>query len=78
MPKQELIRIIKKNFDLRPGAIVKFVTSRCSRPLGITLYRALDLKKPVFQSTASYGHFGRPGYTWETAKVRLISSIVLK
>jgi S-adenosylmethionine synthetase len=51
--KSELIRIIKKNFDMRPGAIVK----------------ELDLKKPIYQSTASYGHFGRPGFTWETPKV---------
>jgi len=50
--KTELLRIIKNNFDLRPGAIVK----------------ALDLKKPIFQSTASYGHFGRPGYAWEVPK----------
>ena len=48
--KAELLAIIKANFDLRPGAIVA----------------ALDLKKPVYQSTASYGHFGRPGYPWET------------
>jgi len=52
VPKAELLRIIKNNFDLRPGAIVK----------------ALDLKKPIYQSTAAYGHFGRPGYTWETPK----------
>ncbi len=36
-------------FDLRPGAIV----------------RDLDLKKPCYQRTAAYGHFGRPGFTWE-------------
>jgi S-adenosylmethionine synthetase len=52
VPKAELLRIIKNNFDLRPGAIVK----------------ALDLKKPIYQSTAAYGHFGRAGYTWETPK----------
>ncbi len=36
-------------FDLRPGAIV----------------RDLDLKKPGYQRTAAYGHFGRSGFTWE-------------
>ncbi len=36
-------------FDLRPGAII----------------RDLDLKKPVYQRSAAYGHFGRPGFTWE-------------
>jgi S-adenosylmethionine synthetase len=50
--KTELIRIINKNFDLRPGAIVK----------------ELDLKKPIYQATAAYGHFGRPGFSWEQEK----------
>jgi S-adenosylmethionine synthetase len=36
-------------FDLRPGAIV----------------RDLDLKKPGYKRAAAYGHFGRPGFTWE-------------
>jgi len=49
---EELTEIVTKNFDLRPGAIVK----------------ALDLRKPIFQSTTAYGHFGRPGFTWETPK----------
>merc|ERR1711894_532832 len=39
----ELNEIVKKNFDLRPGRIVK----------------DLKLKNPIFQQTASYGHFGR-------------------
>jgi S-adenosylmethionine synthetase len=50
--KAELLRIINKNFDLRPGVIVK----------------QLDLRKPIFQSTAAYGHFGRPEFAWEQAK----------
>ena len=37
-------------FDLRPGAIV----------------RDLDLLKPGYRATAAYGHFGRPGFSWET------------
>ena len=36
-------------FDLRPGAII----------------RDLDLKRPGYRETAAYGHFGRPGFTWE-------------
>jgi S-adenosylmethionine synthetase len=40
---------VREVFDLRPGAIV----------------RDLDLKKPVYHRTAAYGHFGRPGFTWE-------------
>jgi S-adenosylmethionine synthetase len=50
--KAELLKIIEDNFDLRPGVIV----------------RELDLRKPIFRSTAKYGHFGRAGYTWETPK----------
>jgi len=48
----ELVNIIKRNFDLRPGAIIK----------------DLDLKKPIYQSTACYGHFGRSEFTWEQPK----------
>ena len=42
---------MKDVFDLRPAAIV----------------RDLDLRRPVFQPTAAYGHFGRTGdgFTWE-------------
>ncbi len=43
IPDDEMIRLIEANFDLRPGAII----------------RDLDLRKPIFQQTASYGHFGR-------------------
>ncbi|XP_004713920.1 S-adenosylmethionine synthase-like [Echinops telfairi] len=46
---RELVDIVKKNFDLRPGVIV----------------RDLDLKKPIYQRTAVYGHFGREGLPWE-------------
>jgi S-adenosylmethionine synthetase len=47
----ELIRIVNEQFDLRPGAIV----------------RDLDLRRPIFQKTAAYGHFGRTDhdFTWE-------------
>merc|ERR1711872_747506 len=49
---QELTEIVKQNFDLRPGRIVK----------------DLKLKNPIFQQTASYGHFGRDIFTWEQPK----------
>jgi len=42
-------RAVRDVFDLRPGAIV----------------RDLELKRPGFKRTAAYGHFGRPGFTWE-------------
>ncbi|KAH8117173.1 methionine adenosyltransferase [Phellopilus nigrolimitatus] len=49
---EELVLIIRKNWDLRPGVIV----------------RELDLQKPQYLKTASYGHFGNPGYAWEKPK----------
>ncbi|KAI8070935.1 S-adenosylmethionine synthase [Gongronella butleri] len=48
----EILDIVKKNFDLRPGVIVK----------------ELDLFKPVYQKTAAYGHFGRDEFTWDQPK----------
>merc|ERR1712001_795991 len=50
--QQELTEIVRKNFDLRPGKIVK----------------DLNLKSPIFQSTSTYGHFGRPEFNWEKPK----------
>ncbi|XP_026164601.1 S-adenosylmethionine synthase [Mastacembelus armatus] len=50
--ESELLQIVNKNFDLRPGVIV----------------RELKLKRPIYQQTASYGHFGRPEFTWEIPK----------
>jgi S-adenosylmethionine synthetase len=48
----ELVEIIRKNWDLRPGVIVK----------------ELDLQRPIYRRTAAYGHFGNPDYTWEKPK----------
>ncbi|XP_013104183.1 S-adenosylmethionine synthase isoform X2 [Stomoxys calcitrans] len=50
--QKELLQIVKSNFDLRPGKIVK----------------DLDLKNPIYQRTSTYGHFGREGFSWEQAK----------
>ena len=48
---EKIAKLISENFDLRPGAII----------------RDLDLRKPVYQKTAAYGHFGRDDvqFTWE-------------
>ena len=46
---EALAEVVKKEFDLRPYAII----------------RDLDLRKPVFRKTAAYGHFGYKGFTWE-------------
>lgn len=40
---ERIIKLIKDNFDLRPAAIIK----------------AMDLRRPIYQQTAAYGHFGR-------------------
>jgi S-adenosylmethionine synthetase len=48
----DLVDIIRNNWDLRPGVIVK----------------ELDLQRPQYLKTASYGHFGNPSYTWEKPK----------
>ncbi|XP_020350998.1 S-adenosylmethionine synthase-like isoform X2 [Oncorhynchus kisutch] len=50
--ERELLHIVNKNFDLRPGVIV----------------RELNLKRPIYQNTACYGHFGRSEFTWEVPK----------
>jgi S-adenosylmethionine synthetase len=53
-PDSEILDIVKKNFDLRPGVIM----------------RDLKLKRPIYEKTAYHGHFGRndPDFTWEQPK----------
>jgi len=48
---QELTEIVKKEFDLRPAAIIE----------------RLDLLRPIYRKTSNYGHFGRerPEFVWE-------------
>ncbi|MGO3197948.1 methionine adenosyltransferase [Vagococcus salmoninarum] len=49
--QERLIKAIRENFDLRPAGIIEM----------------LDLRKPIYQKTAAYGHFGRTDvdFTWE-------------
>lgn len=49
VPIHQIIDVINRVFDLRPAAIIQ----------------ELDLLKPVFRQTSSYGHFGRNGFSWE-------------
>ncbi len=44
-----IAEIVKKEFDLRPSAIIK----------------TLGLREPIFSQTAAYGHFGKPNLPWE-------------
>lgn len=48
---EKIVALINENFDLRPGAII----------------RDLDLRRPIYQKTAAYGHFGRDEieFPWE-------------
>jgi len=50
----QLLAVVEKNFDLRPGIIM----------------RDLNLRRPIYFKTASFGHFGRtdPDFTWEVPK----------
>ena len=43
LDEERLVEIVRKNFDLRPAAII----------------RDLDLRKPIYRKIAAYGHFGR-------------------
>ncbi len=47
--KSKIEEAVKKVFDCTPAGIIK----------------TLDLKKSVYRKTASYGHFGREGFSWE-------------
>ncbi|MGD2055658.1 MAG: methionine adenosyltransferase [Gammaproteobacteria bacterium] len=51
LEEERLEKLIREHFDLRPRGLVKM----------------LDLLKPVYRATASYGHFGREdgGFSWE-------------
>lgn len=50
-PDKELEKLIRKNFDLTPGGIIEM----------------LNLRRPIYLRTATYGHFGREedGFSWE-------------
>jgi S-adenosylmethionine synthetase len=47
--EQRIVDEIKKVFDLSPAGIIK----------------TLNLQRPLYQKTASYGHFGRSDFPWE-------------
>lgn len=51
IPSDEIARVVREEFDMRPRSIIE----------------TLDLLRPIYLKTASYGHFGRelPEFTWE-------------
>jgi S-adenosylmethionine synthetase len=51
IPEEKIEELVKDHFDLRPKAIIEY----------------LNLRRPIYEKTAAYGHFGRndPDFTWE-------------
>ena len=59
----EIIQLVREHFDLRPKGLIAM----------------LDLKRPIYQQTAAYGHFGRVGddFTWErTDKAEALAATI--
>ncbi|MBL7252124.1 methionine adenosyltransferase [Alloalcanivorax sp. C16-2] len=46
---EQIVALVREHFDLRPRGIIEM----------------LDLRRPIYRPTASYGHFGREGFSWE-------------
>jgi S-adenosylmethionine synthetase len=51
LTQDRIEQLVREHFDLRPAAIL----------------RDLDLRRPIYEKTAAYGHFGRDDrdFTWE-------------
>ncbi|MBN1196468.1 MAG: methionine adenosyltransferase [Candidatus Aminicenantes bacterium] len=49
MPEERAVEIVRQVFPLKPAEIL----------------RELDLRRPIYLATASYGHFGRDSFPWE-------------
>ncbi|WP_303324263.1 methionine adenosyltransferase [Actinomyces radicidentis] len=61
VPVASIQAAVDEVFDLRPAAII----------------RDLDLLHPIYRATSAYGHFGRPGFTWEeTNRVEALRAAV--
>jgi len=49
VPEDKMEKAVLKLFELKPASIIRY----------------LDLKKPIYQATSTYGHFGRSQFSWE-------------
>lgn len=59
IPDEKIVELVKANFDLRPGAII----------------RDLDLRRPIFKQTAVYGAFGRDDLDLPWEKLDKVESL---
>ena len=55
LPEKDIVALISNKFDFRPKGLINY----------------LELKKPIYQDTASYGHFGRDIFNWEKIDLSL-------
>jgi S-adenosylmethionine synthetase len=63
LPDEKIVQLIREHFDLRPKGLIDM----------------LDLKRPIYQATAAYGHFGRTeeSFSWErTDKAEALAAAV--
>ena len=61
VPESRIEKAVEKVFDLSPAGIIK----------------TLDLRRPIYQKTAAYGHFGRSEFPWEkTDKVEALKKAI--
>ncbi|HAR56805.1 MAG TPA: methionine adenosyltransferase, partial [Idiomarina baltica] len=47
--EEKLIALVRRHFDLRPYGLIQM----------------LDLERPIYRATSTYGHFGREEFPWE-------------
>ena len=60
-PEEKIENAVSEVFDLSPAGIIS----------------TLDLKRPIYQETSTYGHFGRDGFSWEkTDKAEALKNAV--
>ena len=65
LPDEQILELVKKNFDMKPKAIIE----------------QLDLLRPIYKKTAVFGHFGReePEFCWEkTDKAEILKQELAK
>ena len=59
--EEKIVKAVKEVFDCTPAGIIK----------------TLDLKRPIYEATATYGHFGRSAFSWEKCdKVEALKAAV--